>query len=323
MPLRRMQVVSAPPPTRKGTSWLSLYLYPRESLESICAELPKILRGLEQPGDGLRRFFFIRYRDWLGAHVRLRIHCLDSGQRSESIQFLGDYFHCVPREAARYWSGTDHAVVKGLRLVGYRPEISRYGGRQRIATTENYFTGSSRWAINLLASGAGDPKHRWLIGAVCAYIAVEVAYPSPPERRTVLRNHARGYGRIASNSASNPDDLKAAFDEYWRINQTALCRGFALAQAALAVDEDEPFAAWARTIRESIVELDATFRPRVPGAASSGRKRDRVVFSWIHMHLNRLGIGRSDEALILNCISRHADQDFGGGSPPDLGRNLH
>ncbi|MFI7098923.1 lantibiotic dehydratase [Streptomyces sp. NPDC050161] len=271
-----------------GGEWLYAALYaPAERHEELLAvHLPALLNDLPTEVD---RWFFLRYRDAHGAHLRLR-------------------FHAPPEVLSGRLLPQLHAATGALRgagLVGrvvwdtYEPELARYGGPEAIAAAERVFHADSVVVLEHLrrryrrqddtapplsaAAGYADLArafHRGLDGTGTAggegAAWLLRAVPKDEERQRVFRARRREALALVDPYREGPGP---AAHETLRT---------AWARRAQAVG------AYGQLLRDL--------------GARSWSDPDQVLHSVLHMHHNRLvGIDREAENLAL-AVARGAAQ---------------
>lgn len=129
--------------------WLYLRLYPRgEDLDGL---LPVVRDWLVETGLGARPWFFMRYVDMRGQHLRLRVQ----GDSAEVDAWMG----LLPELASRVRRAPSGRVervtndpylprpgqVPGVRVSLYSPELQKYGGHVGVRLAERHFQYSSEW----------------------------------------------------------------------------------------------------------------------------------------------------------------------------------
>ncbi|MCB5906070.1 lantibiotic dehydratase [Streptomyces pinistramenti] len=292
-PLPSVTVPCAPRRTGSGVhlpggEWLYAALYaPAERHEELLAvHLHALLNGLPAEVD---RWFFLRYRDAHGAHLRIR-------------------FHAPPEVLAGQLLPQLHAAagtLRSSRLVGrvvwdtYDPELERYGGPEAIAAAERVFHADSVAVLEhlrrryrrqddtapplLAAAGyadlarafhssrdgtgaAGGEGAAWLLRAV----------PKDEERQRAFRMRRREALPLVDPYREGP---APAADEELRA---------AWAHRAQAVDD------YGRLLRDL--------------GARSWSDTDQALHAVLHMHHNRrVGVDREAETFAL-AVARGAAQ---------------
>ena len=286
--------------------WLSVYLdLPSADPvlgDAMLADLVAPLVGRLRSSRSFSRWFFIRYRDPT-PHLRLRVRT--AGDRMDGIGAE------IRAAAAR---DPDVSPVR-LRFEPYEPELERYGGPAGVAIAERMFQVSSDMVlpvIPLLRSAHGPEERRLAHGALgAALLVATLLEPGGPEERAgFLERYER---RLVGTRVR--EDARERFSETyqtWAGAQATLVRTLAPAVAAADRPEllPEPVSTAVRgfhDVRRALLR-EAGRRPlrfrgrhvRTPAAALR-----MVTGSYLHMHLNRLGIGPIREPLVCK-IAREA-----------------
>ncbi|MDT0331461.1 lantibiotic dehydratase [Nocardiopsis sp. DSM 44743] len=186
-----------------GNAWVSAHLYADPSLfPQILAELPALEH---RTGDELR-FWFVRYRDHHGPHLRLRLHSTG---------------HTALHQAVTSW-GHDlvgAGLLHDLALHTYRPEYDRYGHGPVMKVAENAFVHDSRAAIAQHHTTYGDPSQGRALaalsllriadamGADTKWTVAALPRPRNPVDRATLA--------IARHLLTHPEDLPAPVTATW------------------------------------------------------------------------------------------------------------
>jgi thiopeptide-type bacteriocin biosynthesis protein len=129
-----------------GGEWLYAKLYcPQRMHDGILAgHLPQLVTAVD---DAVDRWFFLRYRDDPGHHLRLRFHGDPAVLGSRALPALHDWAEGLRRAG----------LASALVLDTYDPELERYGGPAAITMAEQVFHADS---MAVLAQLAGDARRR-------------------------------------------------------------------------------------------------------------------------------------------------------------------
>ncbi|MEU8693743.1 lantibiotic dehydratase [Streptomyces sp. NPDC048665] len=135
----------APPAPRHSRAWLygRLYAAAARHNEILTEQLPRLLAALPP---GVDRWFFIRYSDLTGAHLRLRFHGDPDTLHGELTPGVLDWVE----------------QLRGMRLAGafvldgYEPEAHRYGGHEALEAAEEVFHRDSAAVLEQLLLRATD-----------------------------------------------------------------------------------------------------------------------------------------------------------------------
>ncbi|MFI7408978.1 lantibiotic dehydratase [Streptomyces sp. NPDC049627] len=278
-----------------GGEWLYLKLHgsSRAQDDLLRDHLPELVRLAGEKGsDG---WFFIRYTDEAGHHLRLRLH----DARPERL-----WGSVAPAVGELLTGWQRQGLVRGHALAQYDPETERYGGPAAERLAERVFQYDSEAAVALLHL-AKDPANDYGVDdlAVISCAALAHAFGPPPPGHPLL---TEDFGDDAAaawlSMTGSRRDLPAAFRTraaHWRRlidpygGWPALAHDPAGARALAALNaRDEAVRRLAALVRES-------------GDTPEGR----VVGSLLHMTCNRLFGGESTRELTVLGIARGAVQD--------------
>ncbi len=284
------------------TGWLGAHLYCRADIYSAAAdrvvlEVVEPLAAKCQRWGWIERFFFIRYVDERGPHIRFRLLC--------RRQLGAEHIKTLVREALVQARDRDVPVLDAT-WVAYEPEVERYGGIHGLALAEEHFEDASRIAFELL--GEAGTKRQTLLGK--ALLAQLVLLHTFLETRLSVARMARQYGtsylRQLVPDPSRHRNTCEAFEESFRRQADHLATHVEAAWEAL--DAGTPLTPVMDRYR---VQLRAT-RRRLRALASAGRLAPHsswaenavaLVPSYLHMMNNRLGVSIQDECYLSVLIS--------------------
>lgn len=117
--------------------WVYFKLYGASTLQNeiLTRELPELLQSLT-----IQRFFFLRYNDNEGPHLRIRIQFSD--MESAFAQFTPLYRWLQQLE--------ERGIINRVVFDTYERENNRYGGSELICSAEKIFCADSAYVISLL-----------------------------------------------------------------------------------------------------------------------------------------------------------------------------
>jgi thiopeptide-type bacteriocin biosynthesis protein len=225
------------------------------------------------------RWFYLRYLDHTGLHLRLRFHArLTELEHIES--HLGTVLKAAYSENQPAWRVTGVGV--GYRRLIYEPEHAKYGDESGIELAERFFQLGSEFAIRCVE----QPEY-W--------------------------RHRLAYGLAHTNLvlATLPAGSRTSFLHQYEWYWTGMTRGKATRQqialtgkrttgpvldtvAALAAgDRLDHLRRYAGSFWEL---MGSRLRSRV------ARTDQHLIFNHLHMMNNRLGLSPLEEALIANVL---------------------
>ncbi|MFF4951168.1 lantibiotic dehydratase [Streptomyces chattanoogensis] len=278
-----------------GGNWLYLKLHgaARAQDDLLRDHFPELINRAGQLGaDG---WFFIRYTDDAGHHLRLRLHGADPGRLWGSV---------APGVGALLTDWRRAGLVRGHGLAEYDPETERYGGPAAQQSAERVFRYDSEAALELLRL-AKDPGNDYGVDelAVISCAALAHAFGPPSPGNPLAPDGCGGDGAAAWLSMTGsrrdlPDGFRGRA-AWWR----------------RVVD---PYGGWPALSGDPAgARVLAALRPRDAAVRqladrireSGGTPEGRVVGSLLHMACNRLFGGSSAREMTVLGIARGAVQD--------------
>jgi lantibiotic biosynthesis protein len=288
VPLARRAAAPRPTPytgfidSGRGESeaeWLSLTIYcSRRGQDSFLREnVPLMLRVAES--EGIRRWFFVRYRDRAGDHLRLRFN----GPAEKLFPVL------FPKLSGMLAEWQENGLAGPYQVHQYDPELERYGGSVSRNETELVFQRDSAAAVAMLrlARTAGFPYSTDTLAAISISAMAHAAgaddgpWPGPTADRRYL-----------------PAEYRRRMT-WWR-------RLLDPAGGWTELSRDE----YGAQVLAALRERDDAVRAFTASVRTGGLTPvDRAVGSLLHMTFNRLvGISQEREMRIMGIV-RGAGED--------------
>lgn len=237
-----------------GSEWLSVRVYsdPDTHDRFLRDEVPKLLESLPPAVD---RWFFLRYADEAGPHLRLRLH---TGEQDGSASLL---------PLVRKWISPliSSGRARDIYVDSYRPETVRYGSGETLQAVERLFHRDSETVLEQLRQPcAGSDSYHLaanyadLLGAFGSWDwTAWVAHIIPERTRIAADDRARARTLLAERAG-------------------AVCVG------------DDSVAPWIRSAHAERRRIEAE---RYGAAIGVTSEWDDVVAariaSVLHMHANR------------------------------------
>ncbi|MDQ0386222.1 thiopeptide-type bacteriocin biosynthesis protein [Streptomyces sp. DSM 42143] len=244
---------------------------------------------------GADRWFFIRYTDEAGHHLRLRLHA------ARPQQLWGQVAPAVGGLLDRWQR---EGLVRGHTVAQYDPETERYGGPAAQAAAERVFQHDSEAAVELLRV-ARDPANDFATDDLAVISCAALAHAfGPPSPGNPLATEDCGDDAAAAwlSMTGARRDLPTAFRTraaHWR--RLVDPHG---GWPALAADPAGSRVLAALHARDrAVAELSDAVRRSGP------TPEGRVVGSLLHMVCNRLFGGEGARELTVLGIARGAVQD--------------
>lgn len=284
------------PPTgerQAGNSWLYVQIFAGSTGREDWVVTDVVGPALEWLDPTAGRWFFLRYFDERGPHVRLRVRlALEPGlvfQRrlDQHLQRVLPRCQSLPAPPLKRLVRTPPYLAPTGRHVGfnyavYEPEVDKYGGRHGVACAEGMFQTSSEVAVELLRAGIGDAVDRAGLSIHLMECLVRGCLPED-RREPFWRSYvdhwsggATARGRDVRRRVGAALDTRGAVlsesAERWRATDVAIDAGKRL-QAGMSM------------------ALEASLRS--PGSPSA----EELMLQHLHLTNNRLGVIPVEEAL--------------------------
>lgn len=123
------------PPFKDGWMYIKLYGVGNRE-DEVLKSIPNILETLSKP-----KFFYLRYFDKEGKHLRIRFKFNDEKEAFEKTAILNTWLLNL----------REKALINTWIFDVYQREINRYGGSELIDEVENLFYKDSEFTINILS----------------------------------------------------------------------------------------------------------------------------------------------------------------------------
>lgn len=273
------------------TDWLYYRIYPGRLHPSaragVDALLVTILRPvLEQLGTDLPglRWFFLRFADATGVHVRLRVHAeLPALEHIEHL--LGEALVAARREAGC------RSLCSSFSTHLYSPETQKFGAGHGMRLAEDLFQASSSMVLSLLAHDGNTARVGYAAGHLLDLLDV-----LGPEQHAGFLYHYAWYW--AGMPTGHPTADAVADGQAVAV----------LARARQVLATPGPGQALRRYGRQYRAAMHGDERIQIP------RTDYLLLFHHIHLTHNRLGVAPATEA----ALARALWLALGAGQPRDV-----
>ncbi|WP_370948454.1 thiopeptide-type bacteriocin biosynthesis protein [Amycolatopsis sp. cg5] len=264
-----------------GQEWWFARLYPGSpaAMDTVAAGASRWAKATVAE-IGARYWYFIRYVDTSGVHIRLRIQAdpdvLDElGGRLEPLHELvatagtdGENRRLLPEAGAMDIKGPP-----GVRLACYEPEVDKYGS-DHLAGAEVAFRDSSELLLDLDATAKPQPGARAGLAAGLMREAAS-AVLTEAEQARFWPFHRSYWGEHLRQLRLSKQDLRARFDVVTAV-----------------VAEHPPNTAEVELLRDWSARLASVIHSAPPP------RRSQLFFHHLHMTMNRLGYLPAEEAML-------------------------
>ncbi|SRR6266568_2932520 len=266
---------------KKDTIWLSCYIYYNEFPDTFLTQkiLPLTKQILKEKN--IEQYFFIRYFDKRGIHIRLRFKGKKEMLEYRIQPFLKKHY-------------------QNIRFVTYRPEITRYGGREGIMLAEKLFGASSTAVLYYLEQAKNNSYENSLGFAIQLNISMAYSLGMDTTQTASFFKHVASHGDetiYAQKLKQQRTNIVPDISHLWKgLDRKILFK-------------EQFFNAWIKEVTLIGNEIqNANKENKLQYIASKKTNRQNSLWylyeSYIHMNNNRLGIYNLDEPYIAYIISR-------------------
>jgi lantibiotic biosynthesis protein len=284
---------SAVVPVWDRWAFFALYVSPHLQ-DAALAALRGPLDALVASGRA-RGWFFVRYRDGDGAHLRIRVDVPGGAALETAMSTLRPVLQELSRSR----------VVNHVTVVPYVRETARYGGEQRCNLCEDIFVADSAAVLDALPLLDGNTVDFWRHAAAAMDSLL---------RALGLDTLAQRFAFAQRAAAELAEERRFGTSERKRIGEL-----YAASRPLFVDGQPDPEIASVAVLARS----DAAIRElwnKVENAASPLREDQRYAMRWavIHMRMNRMiqRDHRLQEAILWELLKRsHAAAVHRTGAP--------
>jgi thiopeptide-type bacteriocin biosynthesis protein len=274
--------------------WLSIHLFYSGSLNLFIEKAIKPFIELNQ--EFIFSWFFIRYTE-NGQHIRLRLladkkNVVDLVKKGNFS--FGIFFTNFPSE--RLIENENNFINNAIQIIDYQPETQRYGGKNGILISEQFFNYASETIFDFINTET-DYEATLLIGIVMnLYVAQSDFENDSTTLFQSIFNHWLDFNlqHLAIPEAEMIEQFETIYAE----------QGEMLTEITQSIlfqkNEIEGFENWQKYCDETLERLRQTELTKpIPD----------ILASYIHLNNNRLGISNFDESLMAYLILRSLEAE--------------
>lgn len=290
-----------------GRRWIYLKLYLGRMVDRMDPLIVRLAGALGRQ-DHVAQWFFIRYVDEGGIHLRLRVQAIEAQADHVRGRVLhictgllnqlhdlppGDYFPMVATpgfddELQRVMN--PHVDVR-IAEAAYEPELEKYGGADAMPAAEAVFAQSTLIAADIIAAEAqGLLSRKSLVPSLMAETYAAIL----PARNAASFWREYAYYWLNGRSPAS-DDWRATFfqkgEQLTSENVSVTCYQMPAGGPAQRI-----VARWRRALDEAIQHVGA-----IPAA-----EPEVLCFNFAHLMNNRLGVASLEEAYIATLLEQAA-----------------
>lgn len=285
--------------TGSGVDWWYVRAYPGspDRMDAASCVLVPWLRD-QARSTAAQRWFFMRYVDLTGHHLRLRLGGTPAAldRVHDRTGELASLLEALPESppSDRLVPGAvfaSMASTRRLRADLYAPELAKYGGAAGVDLAEQLFTRSSEWYVRNDIGSLAPVFERAGVARTFLRAVVDRALPDDADRQAFWKNHQRRWGLYLRMALPTREEMMQQLT--WA--QT----GMDAAGATLRRLRDR--------IEEHVAEvgqaLDAAERAHLPVG------RPHLLLHYLHMDLNRWGFPPAEECLLGIAAARTSTRE--------------
>lgn len=178
-----------------GSEWLYCKIYAGINTQDklLKTQLYDIVCNLYNTGC-IDKFFFVRYEDELGYHLRLRFHLKNRSDYIVALNLLYQNFENL----------VDTRYVQSIVLDVYEREIERYGS-DTIECVEEILSANSWLVINYLRANV---EKNWIDSVSITNELLDQFCPSPKEKLEVIEQLYKHFQGVEPNKARMRNHLQ-------------------------------------------------------------------------------------------------------------------
>ncbi|WP_121486816.1 lantibiotic dehydratase [Chryseobacterium sp. 7] len=265
-----------------GNKWLYYKIYCGNKFSDKILQdvFPELLEQLNEE-DLIKKWFYIRYSD-PDNHIRLRLEINDNDltNTAQIITTFNDYFDKYINEG----------IINKVEMGTYDREYERYEG-EFIETAEHIFHYDSKLTVNLLKNVPNnDDLWLYAIKSIDAYFDV---FKLDLDKRYEVISKIYNQFQKEFNVDSN---LKKQLDLKYRSNLNIISE-------IVETDDNPYFSEFVNAVTENCKEIEKL----------KTIQKERLVSSFIHMHINRLirSRHRMHELIIYGIVEKYYKMKIG------------
>jgi thiopeptide-type bacteriocin biosynthesis protein len=289
--------------TTTPRSWLSLHIYYATGQDQLLLQCVRPLLGSLYADGRLARHFYIRYGE-NGPHLRLRLLPAATTNRAD--------LHDVATARIAHFIATEPApdthlrsAVPNRRVLNnvvqeepYVPELQRYGGSPGVEVAEDHFCESSEIALDVVASTETQLAARNAIAIRLLLLAATTFHSDVEAVRAFVAPYSSQMLSANGFSEEQQQHLRSRYEALFAPQKAAVQKLVAAHLDGTASAASAPYDKWVRSLQSAWRRLDSLrLLDRTDQAF-------RILSSYVHLMLNRLGLGIAEEGYLLHMLER-------------------
>lgn len=304
--------------------WVSVHLFYAEPWESFLAlGIKSFVDGLDKE-NRITGFFFIRYWE-RGPHIRLRVKVNSEADVADMNSRITDYFQAYfdAYPSSIESPGQGNYPNNSVQFIGYEPEVERYGGEEGVAIAEKYFEVSSRMVLRLIEKNRDEWDYDLALGlAIEMQLGFVMQFTSGiDEIKRFLTSFTEWtfcFGAMlqlrnkAGANSQEDDFFKALFDQQ-AATIVPYVQNVYQEIKVNSTETDQDIQEWNSLIFPILESLKFVCNKQIftdnrfAANDDAGLGKTRwwmILYSYMHMTNNRLGIKNQDEGYLAYIIKK-------------------
>jgi len=234
--------------------------------------------------DHITKFFFIRYNDNDGYHVRARFFCKD-------ISAYQQVFGAAIKVLEPF---KNMGLVDNILVDSYRREIERYG-RKTISYVENLFMADSIWVSQIMKFNDLDEESKWKYSLMSTLAYLDSFNLNNNQQMQIVESMKANY----SNEFKLEKGGKRVIDDFYRSSYSTI-----IEIVNIKAFTDHQVQSLFLDFKNNINEIT----PHILSIVNENREIDlfRIISGCIHMHFIRLykSSARLNEYFVYSLLSK-------------------
>lgn len=250
-----------------GSEWLyfNIYIGPQTSDKFLISILNPLSSQLIEE-NVIDKWFYIRYKDELGQHLRVRFHLFDVENISEVIFRLHDLI--MPF--------LENKLISNITINTYKRELERYGFNT-IEEFESLFFINSKLILNIVELTEDSQENRWLYGMRSIDAFLDLWNFDTDQKKGLLKSLKTSFGK----EFGIDKEIRKQLSKKYRDNKSKIENLFS--------DTNEELDSILKVFKvESKPYVDAIFQKIETKDSDETFLINDLLSSYIHMHCNRL-----------------------------------
>lgn len=262
-----------------GSDWIHFQVYVQPSLQNRTLRTIHNRLSARLAQEGIT-WFYVRYRDKRGSHLRIRLHSPWGQLISSALTEFATTLSALEADG----------LISDFSLGSYVREVTRYGGHQALRVCEEIFCRDSQVCLSFI--DRVDDGYDYSVAGILAaeQMLVSLGLVSADQQLEFATRAAADFGREFGFGINAHRAIGRRYKELLPEYLTVSAQATASPVTCFSVCNDELMAKWLQ-IESIVVDLS---------------KRYEIRWSLVHMRLNRMldRAQRNQEAVIWDILRR-------------------